>query len=155
MGENRRIHQGERSMELINRSVRISAPHKQVLAAITTTAGFRAWWAPDCDVGRAAGEPAVFRFRDIEVVFRIDRLDARGLEMTCVRAASFADWQGTHLAIRAVEDGAGTYVDLLHDGFPAKNPMYDASAAGWEQYANSLRTHCETGRGDPFTAKRM
>ena len=93
-------------MELISRSVRIPVNQKRVLDAITTTEGFRAWWVRDCEVGRAAGEEAVFRMADIEVMFRIDRLDARGIEMTCLRSTNFPDWEGSHLTIRAIEDGS-------------------------------------------------
>ena len=142
-------------MELISRSVRIPVNQKTVLAAITTTQGFRAWWVRDCEVGRAAGEEAVFRMADIEVMFRIDRLDVRGIEMTCVRSEKFPDWRGTRLTIRAIEDGVGTYVDILHDGLPARNVAFEATTSGWDQYANSLRLYCEAGRGDPFVAKRM
>jgi uncharacterized protein YndB with AHSA1/START domain len=142
-------------MELISRSVRIPVNQKRVLDAITTTEGFRAWWVRDCEVRRAAGEEAVFRMADIEVMFRIDRLDARGIEMTCLRSTNFPDWEGSHLIIRAIEDGPGTAVDILHEGLPARNAAFDATAAGWAQYANSLRLCCETGRGDPFAGKRM
>jgi uncharacterized protein YndB with AHSA1/START domain len=141
-------------MELISRSVRIPVNQKRVFDAITTTEGFRAWWVRDCEVGRAAGEEAVFRMADIEVVFRIDRLDARGIEMTCLRSTNFPDWEGSRLSIAAIEDGSGTKVGIRHEGLPARNAAFDATAAGWEQYANSLRLYCETGRGDPFAVKR-
>jgi hypothetical protein len=60
-----------------------------------------------------------------------------------------------HLTIGAIEDGPGTTIDILHEGLAARNAAFDATAAGWEQYANSLRLYCETGRGDPFAVKRM
>lgn len=141
-------------MELVATSIRIPVPHRTVLQAITTTAGHRGWWVDDCDVGSSAGEQAVYRFGALEVAFRIDRMDARGIEMTCVSSPNFPDWQGTHLAIRAIEDGAGTYVDILHDGYPAKNGVYETCARNWSNYAKSLRSYCETGSGEPFTSKK-
>jgi hypothetical protein len=92
-------------MELIVCSTRIAAKHSEVLEAITTTAGHRGWWASDCDVGRAVGEHAVYRFDGVEVTLRIDRLDTRGIAMTCISNRKFSDWQGTQLTIRAVPDG--------------------------------------------------
>ena len=138
-------------MELIATNVRIAAAPEKVIEAITTTAGHRGWWARDCEVGRAAGEEAVFRFDANEVAFRIDRVDRRGIEMTCVREKGQAGWQGTHLTIRAVADGVGTYVDLLHDGWAAKTSFYGICTGGWEHYAKSLRAYCETGRGEPYS----
>jgi hypothetical protein len=52
------------------------------------------------------------------------------------------------------EVARGTTIDILHEGLPARNAAFDATAAGWEQYANSLRLYCETGRGNPFAVKR-
>jgi hypothetical protein len=135
-------------------SKRIRAPHRTVLQAITTTAGHRGWWADDCDVGSSAGAEAVYRFGALEVVFRIDLTDSRGIEMTCVRTPNFPDWQGTRLTIRAIEDGAGTYVDILHDGYPTKNAVYETCASQWSHYAKSLLAFCETGRGEPFTSNK-
>ena len=70
--------------------------------------------------------------------------------MTCVRNKGQADWQGTHLSIRAIQDGVVTHVDLLHDGYSAKNACYDKCVGGWSHFFNSLRAYCETGRGMPY-----
>jgi uncharacterized protein YndB with AHSA1/START domain len=140
-------------MELITTSVRIPAPHDKVLRAITTSEGHGGWWVTDCDVGRAAGEDAVYRFDGVPVVFRIDRVDGRGLEMTCTRCPIFADWIGTHITIRAIEDGSGTYVDILHDGYPERNGVYERCASQWGGYAESLRSYCVNGRGQPYGGK--
>jgi methyltransferase (TIGR00027 family) len=139
-------------MEFIAHHVHIAARPEAVVEAITTEAGLRGWWT-DCEVGRAPGEEAVFRFDPPrQVVFRIDRIDARGIEMTCVRNTSQPDWQGTHLALRVVADGAGSYVDLLHDGYPARNVFYEVCVGGWAHHLKSLRLYCETGRGTPWGA---
>jgi methyltransferase (TIGR00027 family) len=139
-------------VELIAQDIHIDASPESVLEAITTTAGFRGWWT-DCDVGRAAGEEAVFRFDPPrEVVFRIDRMDGRGIELTCIRNVNQADWQGTRLSLRAVAEGDGTYVHLLHDGYPSRNAFYERCKDGWAHYLHSLRAYCETGGGMPWGA---
>lgn len=71
-----------------------------------------------------------------------------------MRNENFPDWQGTHMSLRAVEDGAGTYVDLLHDGYPAKNGVYDTCAERWGRYLKSLSAYCETGRGEPYVSRK-
>jgi uncharacterized protein YndB with AHSA1/START domain len=136
-------------MEFIAGHIGVAAKVPKVLKAITTTAGFRGWWT-ECDVGRSPGESAWFRFGQKEAVFSIDRLDGRGIELIC-RRGDFPEWLDTRLSIRAVEDGNGTYVDLLHDGYPAKNHAYEECVAGWKHFLESLRAYCETGRGDPYT----
>ena len=141
--------------EFIATQVRIeSAPHK-ALEAVTTTAGHKAWWTPDCEVGRKVGDEAAFRFDSREVVFRIDRLDAHGIELTCVRTRGQSEWQGTRLTLRVVGDGAHSYVDLLHEGFASKTPFFEKCAGGWKYYLESLRAYCETGRGTPYGSGRV
>jgi hypothetical protein len=126
-----------------------SRPSLKVIEAITTTAGYRQWWTDDCAIGHKAGDGALFRFAGIEVAFRIDRVDARGIEMTCVRNRNYPGWQNPHLAIRALADAAGTYVDLVHDGYLSRQGCYDECVSGWDYDIKSLRTYCETGRSTP------
>jgi hypothetical protein len=136
-------------MELIAARVRIAADPTKVLQAVTTSAGVCGWWT-EGEIGTAVGDEALLRFDSGEVVFVIDRLDSRGIELTCLRAEGQRDWQGTHLAIRAIEDGNGTYVDLVHDGYPQRNAFYEQCVAAWSHYLHSLRVFCETGRGAPL-----
>jgi hypothetical protein len=35
-------------------------------------------------------------------------MDARGVEMICVDAKNYPEWQGTHVAIRVIPEGSGT-----------------------------------------------
>lgn len=139
-------------MHCITTNVHVQAPINKVLASITTTTGHRGWWWDDCEVGKAAGEEAVYRANGLEVVFRIDRLDDRGIEMTCVRNKNCPEWQGTRLTLHAVEDGSGTYVDLMHDGWHERTPFYDNCVAGWETHLKSLPAYHLTGRGAPFAS---
>jgi uncharacterized protein YndB with AHSA1/START domain len=136
-------------LDFIAKHIQIQAEVSKVLDAVTTTGGLRAWWT-DCDVGRA-GEEATFRFGGRQVVFRVDRIDAKGIELTCVQQTGQPDWQDTHLSIRAIAEGGGTRVDLLHDGFRERNDFYARCVDGWDHYVRSLRAYCETGRGSPWS----
>src|SRR5262245_11318942 len=106
---------GQTEMELIVANTRINAKPSAVLAALTTTDGFRHWWTDDAEVGRDIGALAIFRFGASEVTFLIDRIDRHGIEMTCVSHKNNPEWLDTHLAFRVIADGDGAYVDVLHD----------------------------------------
>jgi len=136
-------------MELIAANTRINAKPAVVIAALTTTDGFRRWWTDDAKVGRNIGAPAIFRFGTIELTFLIDRVDSHGIEMTCVGHQNDPEWLNTHLAFRVIPDGNGTYVDMLHDGYRAKSGCYAQCVERWTHYLESLRRYCETGRGTP------
>src|SRR5262245_54794737 len=81
-------------MELIAANTRVNAKPSGVLAALTTTDGFRRWWTDDAEVGCDIGAPAIFRFGTSEVTFLIDRIDRQGIEMTCVAHKNYAEWAG-------------------------------------------------------------
>ena len=136
-------------MALIAANTRIEANPAVVVAAVTTSNGFRRWWTHEAEVGRAVGSPAIFRFATIEVTFLIDRTDTHGIEMTCVDHKNYPEWLDTHLAFRVVPDNSGTYVDLLHDGYRDLGGCYSESLERWTRGMTSLRAYCETGRGRP------
>src|SRR5262245_11879009 len=139
-------------MELIAANTRVDAKPSGVLAALTTTDGFRRWWTDDAEVGRDIGAPAIFRFGTSEVTFLIDRIDRQGIEMTCVAHKNYAEWLDTHLTFRVIPDGDGAYVDVLHDGYRDKNGCYAQCVEGWTHSLKSLRAYCETGRGTPHVS---
>jgi hypothetical protein len=68
-------------MFTIDSTIDIAAP----LAAITTEAGYRAWWAQDADFD---GKRATFRFahphETRSVTFQVDRCDGSGIKMSCI-----------------------------------------------------------------------
>jgi uncharacterized protein YndB with AHSA1/START domain len=136
-------------VELIVASTRIGAEPARVVEALTTTDGIRQWLTDDADVGCEIGAPAIFRFGKIEVTFLIDRIDRHAIEMTCVDHKHQSDWLDTHLAFRVVPEGAGAYVDMLHDGYRDKHGCYSQWIEEWTHYLKSLRAYCETGRGTP------
>ena len=141
-------------MEFLAARIHIPAPHAKVLAAITTTEGMRGWWALDCKLGERAGQEAVFHFDEREVVFRIDRIDQQGIELTCIRNVGQPDWQDTHLSLRAITNDGGTQVDLLHDGWRQKNDFYESCKKGWDFYLKSLRAFVAKDGGIPHGSDR-
>ncbi len=138
-------------MFTIDRTIEIAAPATRVRAAVTSEAGYRAWFAQDADFD---GRQATFRFAQPtetrEVTFRVDRSDAGGIRMTCVAHRNNPDWLGTTLAIELGETPQGTRVRLVHAGYPAMNEVYERCSEAWPYFLRSLAAYMMTGTGQPF-----
>jgi uncharacterized protein YndB with AHSA1/START domain len=145
-------------METINTTIDITASPAKIYEALTTTPGHRGWWTTDCEIGKKVGDPAVVRFNPMgggsgttEMQFRIDRLaPGEAVEWTCTGEKNNADWQDTRLAFRLRSAGEGrTAVELVHSGFAARTPVYEACVKGWAYFMQSLKQYAETGTGTP------
>ena len=138
-------------MFTIHSTIDIAAPLACVLTAITTEAGYRAWWAQDADFD---GKQATFRFSvpsaPRSVTFQVDRYDGSGIAMTCIAHENNADWLGTTLAIELGETPTGTRVHLIHSGYPAKNEVYERCCEAWPYFLRSLASYMMTGTGEPY-----
>jgi uncharacterized protein YndB with AHSA1/START domain len=138
-------------MFTIDSTIDIAAPLASVRTAITTEAGYRAWWAQDADFD---GKQATFRFaRPTEprsVTLRVDRCDESGIVMTCIANENNPEWMGTRLAIELREIATGTQVRLVHSGYPARNEVYDRCNDAWQYFLRSLAGYMMTGTGQPY-----
>ncbi len=138
-------------MFTIESTIDIAAPLARVRTAITTEAGYRAWWAKDADFD---GKQATFRFavpsEKRSVTFQVDRCDGSGIRMTCIAHEKNADWLGTTLAIELGETSNGTRVHLVHSGYPAKNEVYERCSEAWPYFLRSLASYMMTGTGEPY-----
>jgi len=138
-------------MFTITSTIDIAAPLTRVLTAITTEAGYRAWWAEDTDFD---GHQATFRFSRPEetrsVTFRVDRCDAVGILMTCTAQEHNPEWLGTTLALELGAMPTGTQVRLTHAGYPAKNEVYERCLEAWPYFMRSLASYMMTGTGEPY-----
>ena len=138
-------------MFTIDSTIDIDAPLARVRTAITTEAGYRAWWAQDADFD---GRQATFRFavptEPRTVTFRVDRCDASGIAMTCIAHENNSDWLGTKLAITLGETPTGTRVHLVHSGYPAMNEVYERCDEAWPYFLRSLASYMMTGAGEPY-----
>jgi uncharacterized protein YndB with AHSA1/START domain len=138
-------------MFTIDRMIDIAAPLSRVRTAVTTEAGYRAWWAQDADFD---GKRATFRFAQPNetrtVTFRVDRCDENSIAMTCIAQENNPDWLGTTLALELRETPAGTRVHLVHSGYPAKNEVYERCCEAWAYFLRSLARYMITGNGEPY-----
>jgi uncharacterized protein YndB with AHSA1/START domain len=138
-------------MFTIDSTIDIDAPLARIRTALTTEAGYRAWFAQDADFD---GKQATFRFSQPtelrSVTFHVDRCDGSGVVMTCIAHENNADWLGTTLAIELVESTAGTRVHLSHSGYPARNEVFERCRDAWPYFLRSLATYMMTGTGAPY-----
>ena len=138
-------------MFTIESTIEIAAPLPAVRTAVTTEAGYRAWWAQDTDFD---GRQGPFRFARPEetrsVTLRVDRCDDSGISMTCVAQEKNPDWLGTKLAIDLDETSVGTRIRLSHSGYPARNEVYERCAEAWPYFLRSLASYMTTGGGEPY-----
>ena len=138
-------------MFTIDISIDILAPLARVCSAITTEAGYRAWFSEDTDFD---GKRATFRFPQRtsvrSVTLQVDRCDVSGIVMTCVAHENNPDWLGTTLSMELAETKTGTRVRLLHAGYPAKNEVFERCAEAWPYFLRSLASYMVTGTGEPY-----
>ena len=138
-------------MFTIDKTIEIAAPLAEVRTAITTEAGYRAWFAQDADFD---GKQATFRFAQPtetrSVTFRVDRCDRHGIAMTCLAHENNPDWLGTTLAIELAETPSGTRLRLAHAGYPARNEVYERCSEAWPYFLRSLAAYMMTGTGEPY-----
>lgn len=138
-------------MFTIESTIEVAAPLPAVRSAVTTEAGYRAWWAQDADFDGAQG---TFRFARPEetraVTFRVDRRDDRSVVMTCVAQENNPDWLGTRLAFDLDGTPTGTRIRLSHSGYPAKNEVYERCSEAWPYFLRSLASYLTTGTGEPY-----
>lgn len=138
-------------MEQIDTQRNIKAPLAKVQKALTTEAGLRAWWTPDCEL---KGEEAIFRFyKDgggMELQFHVDAAAADHVAWTCTSQKNNPDWQGTQVSFKLSPTHEGTRLDFAHTGWRAKSKVYEMCIGGWDHFMNSLVAYLETGKGTPF-----
>jgi len=138
-------------MYTIESTIDIDAPLSRVRSAITTEAGYRAWFAEDADFD---GKQATFRFSQPtetrSVTLRVDRCEGSAIVMTCIAHENNADWLGTTLALELDETPTGTRIHLAHTGYPAKNEVYERCNQAWPYFLRSLASYVMTGAGEPY-----
>jgi uncharacterized protein YndB with AHSA1/START domain len=144
-------------MEHFQQRLILQADPAAVYAALTTPAGLRDWWTPDCDVATAVGGTLRFRFGRNHKEMRIERLQPlQEVRWRCT-AAHIAtlqrpdEWVGTELVFRLAPAGAGrTRLDFEHIGLVPGLECHALCARGWRHFLGSLQQLVETGRGTPY-----
>jgi uncharacterized protein YndB with AHSA1/START domain len=159
-------------MSNIRHEVLIGAPADRVYGALTTQEGLAAWWTPDTQATPTRDSVARFGFGPTYFKeMRITELDpSTQVRWNCIKGAD--QWIGTTIAFELhggdtrtlsqahpelgdqiqQQDGAGqeTLVVFRHDGWREQTPMFAECSYTWALFLRSLKSLCETGKGQPW-----
>jgi uncharacterized protein YndB with AHSA1/START domain len=147
-------------MHHFRHALTLAAPTPRVYEALTTDAGIRGWWTPDCHVGSAEGERLSVRFDQRYKVMRIASLQpTRHVAWQCVEAHLHApglvqrtdEWLGTTITFDLHElPGRHTRLTFQHRGLTPAAQCFDLCSDGWRHFLASLQSYVETDLGHPY-----
>lgn len=141
----------------IKHHLQLKATTQQVYEAITTQQGFEGWWSQVCHIASNVGELSFMKFikedRVVGMYFRIDELQTdKKVAWTCVQDGNPC-WVNTKLTFEIAKTNDGCSLTFIHHNFEAKwkdTPPYTMTSEGWTFFMNSLKSYCETGKGQPW-----
>lgn len=129
----------------------IAAPVGRVYRALTEQSGLAGWWTEQTIAQEGVGSTIEFRFGDRYFnKMRIVALepDAR-VEWECLEGDE--EWVGTSFVFELeVKDGQ-TVVRFTHGKWRAVTDFFAHCNFHWGFYLRSLKSFCESGRGEPFS----
>jgi uncharacterized protein YndB with AHSA1/START domain len=139
-------------MPSIKDQVRIQTTPDKAFAALTTQAGYRAWWNAKAEVPVQVGATAQLHFvkdgQPVEMAFRIESQTLNdSVRWTCV-AHAMPSWLGTSLEWKIAPAADGVVVSLDHAGWKEAGP--DMVAQGWKHFLGSMKAYLEGGQGQPW-----
>lgn len=128
----------------------IDAPRAAVYMALTEQAGLAGWWTTETVAEPTVGSIASFTFGDrYHDTMRIEVLepDTR-VEWICLEGDP--EWVGTTFVFDLEEHQSSTVVRFIHGGWREMTDFFAHCNYHWGFYMRSLKSYCETGRGQPF-----
>ena len=141
----------------IKNQLQINASPQKVYEAITTQQGFEGWWSQVCHISSSVGELSFMKFvkegRIVGMYFRIDELQKdKKVIWSCVQNGNPC-WVNTKLTFEIEKTNDGCLLTFIHHNFDEKwkgTPLYTMTVDGWNFFMNSLKSYCETGKGQPW-----
>ncbi|MEO8149493.1 MAG: SRPBCC domain-containing protein [Bacteroidia bacterium] len=141
----------------IKHQLQLNATTHQVYEAISTQQGIEGWWSQVCHISSQVGELSFMKFvkegRVVGMYFRIDELQAdKKVEWTCVQNGNPV-WANSKLSFKIEKTNDGCSLAFIHNNFDEKwknTPPYVMTVDGWKFFMQSLKSYCETGKGQPW-----
>ncbi|MEO8410425.1 MAG: SRPBCC domain-containing protein [Propionivibrio sp.] len=140
-------------IDIIHR-VGIKAPVSKVYAALSTIEGVAGWWTKDTTGASRPGGNIVFSFRspsgEVMGAFTVEvmTLDPDKEVHWQVKAGP-AEWIGTDLIFKLVQDGDYTIVLFAHKNWREAVEFTAHCSTKWATFMLSLKDFVETGKGRP------
>lgn len=132
----------------IRMNVTIKTAPEKVFHALTTQEGLEGWWAKETTAKPETGFVNVFVFGKYRNEMKVTRLEPnRKVEWKCID--SVEEWIGTTLSFELEEKSGNTLLRFTHGDWRAATDFFAACTYDWALFMKSLKSLCETGKGEP------
>lgn len=138
-------------MANIRHNLIIDAPLKQIYDALTSEAGLKGWWTEEVDARPEEGYINQFRFgNEYFKKMEISKLMAPiKVYWRCTHGDK--EWIGTELSFELEKREDKTLLLFSHLNWSEESEFFGYCNHHWGRYLDSLKSLCETGKGQPYT----
>ena len=138
----------------IREHMKINVNPGTIYSAVSTPQGIKGWWCEDSEITNEVGGINTLHFlkegKPVDMKFKIDEMSPDGKVIwTCIENAN-PTWIGTTLTYEFDKNGE---FDLIHGNFDDKwkgSDPFKSTEEGWKHIMHSLKSYCETGKGEPW-----
>lgn len=137
-------------MANLRHNLTIEASAKQVYDAITLEEGLRGWWTNEATAKPEEGNINHFIFGDEYFnKMKIVNLNSPSIvQWECVDGDK--EWIGTKLSFELEEKEGTTFLRFSHLNWAEESEFFGFCNHHWGRFLDSLKSLCETGKGQPF-----
>ena len=136
-------------MDILHKvGIKSSAPDR-VFAALTTTEGVSAWWAPTSGETSKVGGKVQFTFGSHVVEATVVALEP-GKRVTWEITKGSAEWLGTKVAFDVKAKDGDTTLLFKHQDWREPSDFMHHCSTKWGTFLMSLKAYLENGHGKPF-----
>jgi uncharacterized protein YndB with AHSA1/START domain len=132
----------------IKHKLTIKATPDIVYNAITTQQGLESWWAKQTVAKPEVGFVNIFTFGTAKNEIKVTALE-RDKKAVWNVIHSAEEWNGTSIWFGLEGKDGKTILRFAHDGWRAETDFYAECNFAWGQFMMSLKSYCETGKGNP------
>lgn len=139
-------------MKTIIHVVDINAPREKVYAAISTEEGLSRWWTTQVKADPRVGGVIEFTFNtEFGPRMKVTRLEPPSrVEWECI--GGHEPWMGNIFRLEIAAQDARSRLRFRQEySRELSDDQYGIYNYNWGYYLESLRLHCETGTGKPYT----
>ncbi len=128
----------------------INTPAAVIYRAITEQEGLAGWWTRQTEARPEIGSLAEFRFgeRYHNIMRVIELIPGRHVKWQCESGEE--EWIGTIFIFDLKENGDKTTLRFTHGNWREDTDFFASCNYHWGHYMKSLKSYCETGKGEPF-----
>jgi uncharacterized protein YndB with AHSA1/START domain len=135
-------------MTAIRHNVVIKATPDKVYQAITTRQGIESWWCKQTTAKPEVGFVNVFIFGKFRNEMKVtDLVPDKRAEWECIQ--SIDEWMDTRISFDLEEKDGKTILRFTHGAWRAVTDTFAGCNYDWALFMKSLKSFCETGKGEP------